>query len=40
VPFEEGIRKTVDWYLANENWWRRIISGEYKDYYRKMYEER
>jgi dTDP-glucose 4,6-dehydratase len=28
--FETGIEKTVDWYLANENWWRSIISGEYK----------
>jgi dTDP-glucose 4,6-dehydratase len=40
VAFDEGIRKTVEWYLANEPWWRRILSGEYKEYYRKMYEER
>jgi len=31
VSFEEGIKKTVDWYRKNENWWRRIISKEYLD---------
>ena len=40
VTFEEGLSATVDWYLSHESWWRRIISGEYKEYYRKMYEER
>lgn len=40
VTFEEGIGRTVDWYLANERWWRRIVSGEYKEYYRLMYEHR
>ncbi len=40
VPFEEGIRTTLDWYLNNESWWRRIISGEYQDYYRTMYDHR
>lgn len=40
VTFEEGIAGTVDWYKSNEPWWRRIISGEYQQYYRKMYEER
>ena len=40
VTFEEGIRSTVEWYLSHEAWWRRIISGEYKNYYRAMYEER
>jgi dTDP-glucose 4,6-dehydratase len=40
VGFEKGISDTVDWYLKNEPWWRRIISGEYQQYYRKMYEER
>ena len=40
VTFEEGLRSTIDWYLQNESWWRRIISGEYRQYYRKMYEER
>ena len=40
VTFEEGLRSTIDWYLQHESWWRRIISGEYRHYYRKMYEER
>ena len=38
--FERGLKETVEWYLANESWWRRVMSGEYRDYYRKMYEER
>lgn len=40
VTFEEGLSETVDWYLAHEAWWRHIISGEYQEYYRKMYEQR
>jgi dTDP-glucose 4,6-dehydratase len=40
VSFEAGIRKTLDWYLHNESWWKRIISGEYQNYYRTMYETR
>jgi dTDP-glucose 4,6-dehydratase len=40
VTFEEGIGRTVDWYLANEPWWRRILSGEYQQYYKAMYEGR
>lgn len=40
TAFADGIQKTVDWYLANEQWWRQIISGEYRDYYKKMYGER
>ncbi len=39
VTFEQGIGETVDWYVAHEPWWRRIISGEYQEYYRKMYEQ-
>ncbi|MCX7983466.1 MAG: dTDP-glucose 4,6-dehydratase [Bacteroidetes bacterium] len=35
--FEQGIRETIEWYIANQDWWRRIISGEYKEYYRQMY---
>jgi dTDP-glucose 4,6-dehydratase len=38
--FEHGLRDTVRWYTENETWWKRIISGEYQEYYRKMYEER
>lgn len=40
TSFDEGIRKTVDWYLNNRSWWERIISGEYQDYYEKMYGNR
>jgi|ERR1041385_7993653 dTDP-glucose 4,6-dehydratase len=40
VTFEQGLSATIDWYLAHESWWRHIISGEYQNYYRKMYEER
>jgi dTDP-glucose 4,6-dehydratase len=36
-PFEEGMRHTVDWYVKNEWWWRKLKSGEYLDYYRKQY---
>ncbi|NFE94645.1 dTDP-glucose 4,6-dehydratase [Clostridium botulinum] len=35
--FEEGIKKTIKWYLENRNWWENIISGEYANYYEKMY---
>jgi dTDP-glucose 4,6-dehydratase len=38
--FEQGIAETVKWYIDNEKWWKRIVSGEYKDYYRIMYEGR
>jgi dTDP-glucose 4,6-dehydratase len=37
---EEAIRQTVRWYLANEWWWRKIKSGEFKEYYRKLYGQR
>lgn len=38
--FEKGIEKTVNWYINNKNWWESIISGEYKNYYKKMYSDR
>lgn len=38
--FERGIAETLAWYMGNRAWWQRIISGEYKDYYRKMYDGR
>ncbi len=38
--FEEGLAHTVDWYLAHRPWWERIISGEYRDYYKTQYGER
>lgn len=37
TTFEEGIKKTVEWYLENKPWWENIINGEYKNYYKKMY---
>lgn len=40
TKFADGIKKTIDWYLANEAWWSTIVSGEYKDYYEKMYRNR
>lgn len=38
--FEEALRKTVQWYVENEWWWRKLKSGEYLEYYRKQYLER
>lgn len=35
--FADGIKKTIQWYLDNRDWWEEIISGEYQDYYEKMY---
>lgn len=40
TTFEVGIQKTVDWYLENRTWWENIISGEYANYYEKMYGNR
>lgn len=40
TKFENGIRKTIQWYLDNRSWWETIISGEYRNYYEKMYGER
>ncbi|MHB8232271.1 MAG: dTDP-glucose 4,6-dehydratase [bacterium] len=37
---EKGIEETLDWYIKNENWWKEILSGDYKEYYKKMYENR
>lgn len=38
--FDEGIKKTIEWYLNNREWWENIISGEYTKYYEKMYGNR
>ena len=40
TKFEDGIKKTIKWYLENRDWWETIISGEYKNYYQKMYGHR
>ena len=37
VTFEEGLSKTIDWYLENEAWLSNVTSGAYKEYYEKMY---
>ena len=40
TKFEDGIKKTIKWYLDNKEWWETIISGEYQNYYEKMYAHR
>ena len=40
TKFADGIQKTIRWYLDNQDWWKTIISGEYQDYYEKMYKNR
>ena len=40
TTFDEGIKRTVEWYLQNEDWWQNIVSGEYMNYYEKMYKDR
>ncbi|TAJ13274.1 dTDP-glucose 4,6-dehydratase [Marinilabiliaceae bacterium JC017] len=40
LQFEEGIEKTIDWYLQNEEWLDNILSGEYEKYYKKQYADR
>ncbi len=37
VPFEEGLRATVRWYIDNEPWWRAVRSGEYQSFYDRWY---
>jgi dTDP-glucose 4,6-dehydratase len=38
--FDDGIKKTIKWYLENRAWWENIISGEYANYYERMYGNR
>ncbi len=40
TKFADGIDKTIAWYLENRDWWETIISGEYRNYYEKMYGDR
>lgn len=40
TKFEDGIKKTVKWYLENKSWWENIISGDYQNYFNEMYKER
>ncbi len=37
TKFADGIKKTIDWYLDNREWWETIVSGEYRNYYEKIY---
>jgi len=37
TSFDEGIKKTVEWYLKNQDWWQPIIDGEYQKYYENHY---
>ena len=37
TKFEDGIKKTIQWYLEHKKWWQDIINGEYQEYYAKMY---
>lgn len=39
TTFDQGIKKTIRWYHENRSWWENIISGEYKNYYGKMYDK-
>lgn len=36
--FEDAIERTIEWYLQNKSWWERILSGEYKEYYKLQYK--
>jgi dTDP-glucose 4,6-dehydratase len=40
VTFEQGLEKTVDWYLANQQWLKNVTSGQYMQYYDSMYSDR
>ncbi len=40
MPLEEGLEKTVDWYLQNQEWMDHITTGEYESYYEKQYQRR
>ncbi|MEJ2701039.1 MAG: GDP-mannose 4,6-dehydratase, partial [Sedimentisphaerales bacterium] len=40
ASFEEGISKTMDWYLQNQSWLANVVSGDYQTYYESMYANR
>jgi dTDP-glucose 4,6-dehydratase len=40
TSLERGLKDTIDWYLSNRMWWEKIISGEYREYYERMYGKR
>jgi len=37
IPFEDGLERTIAWYSENRPWWQKIKSGEYREYYDRMY---
>jgi dTDP-glucose 4,6-dehydratase len=40
MEWEEGLAQTVQWYQDNEDWWRKLKSGEFLEYYKQQYETR
>ncbi len=38
--FREGMNDTINWYIQNDSWWKKVKSGEYQEYYQKMYGNR
>ncbi len=40
INFENGLKQTIDWYINNQDWWQRVKSGEYQEYYKKQYQDR
>lgn len=40
INFDDGIKKTINWYLTHKEWWEHIISGDYQEYYKTMYGNR
>jgi len=40
ISFEEGIGRTVEWFLTHQEWWKKIKTGEYLNYYKRIYENR
>ena len=40
IPFADGLRRTVDWYVQNRGWWERVRTGEYRSYYERNYGAR
>ncbi|TDO57659.1 dTDP-glucose 4,6-dehydratase, partial [Sunxiuqinia elliptica] len=40
LQFEEGLEKTIDWYLENEAWLKNVTSGDYQNYYEEQYQKR
>ena len=40
TKFDDGIKATIQWYLENEDWWKNILSGDYQNYFQKMYVDK